>query len=755
MVPIDMEFQKRLLATFRVEAEEHLAALSAGLIELEKASGEGNRHGILEAVFREAHSLKGAARAVDMGAIESLSHALENAFTKLKGGKILPSPDLFDLLHRTIDMIGAHLQPSGESGRHAPDLRSAELVTGIEQALKAPQSVSRQAAPRAEHLESHVFERQVVSGTVRIPVDKLESLFHQAEEMLTAKLVAFQHAADIRDALDGLVSWEKEWKKIRPALRGLRCPPQNRAEPVPSGTDADMLCKLLDFVQSTHSAFKTVQGKMERLTQSAAGQRHSLEGMVDSLLDGLKDVLMLPCATILEVLPKMVRDLARDGGKTAELVITGETVNMDKRVLDELKDPLIHLVRNCIDHGIEKPEERVRGGKPAGGLINVAVTQLDSGRIEILVSDDGAGIDADRLADTAVKNGLVSRDEANRMGARILDIIFRSGFSTSPLITDISGRGLGLAIVREKVEKLGGIVTVASEPRIGTTFRMVLPLTLSSCRGVLVGVGGQTFIVPSSGVEKVLRVDSKVIETVENRETIALDGGAVSFARLADVLGLQRKPAPVAGVNPVPILVISSGAVRIAFGVDAVLGEREILVKGLGPQLPRVRNVAGATVLGSGEVAVILHPGDLVKSAVRVVAAPVRAASAETEERAVRRSVLVAEDSITARTLLRNILETAGYQVLTAVDGMDALTRLRTEPVDLVVSDVDMPRMNGFDLTGKIRADRELSDLPVVLVTSLDSREDRERGVEAGANAYIVKSSFDQSNLLEVIRRLI
>jgi two-component system chemotaxis sensor kinase CheA len=242
---------------------------------------------------------------------------------------------------------------------------------------------------------------------------------------------------------------------------------------------------------------------------------------------------------------------------------------------------------------------------------------------------------------------------------------------------------------------------------------------------------------------------------VENRETITLDGEAVSFVMLADVLRLPRKAVQTADGNQIPVFVVGSCASRIAFGVDEILGELEILVKSLGPQLSRVRNVAGATVLGNGEVAVILHPGDLVKSAVKGAVAPARAVIPAAAENEAPKSVLIAEDSITARTLLRNILETAGYQVRTAVDGIDALTRLRTEHVDLVVSDVDMPRMNGFELTAKIRSERELADLPVVLVTSLDSREDRERGVEAGANAYIVKSSFDQSNLLEVLRRLI
>jgi two-component system chemotaxis sensor kinase CheA len=242
---------------------------------------------------------------------------------------------------------------------------------------------------------------------------------------------------------------------------------------------------------------------------------------------------------------------------------------------------------------------------------------------------------------------------------------------------------------------------------------------------------------------------------VENRETVQLDGKAVSFVRLADVLLLPRKAGTVDAEDLIPLFVIGSGASRIAFGVDSVLGEQEILVKRLGPQLARVRNIAGATVLGTGKVAAILHPGDLMKSAVKGAASSAGAVSPVEEGEVVRRLVLIAEDSITARTLLKNILETAGYRTRTAVDGIDAITQLRTEQIDLVVSDVDMPRMNGFDLTAKIRATREFSDLPVVLVTSLDSREDRERGIEVGANAYIVKSSFDQSNLLEVIRRLI
>jgi two-component system chemotaxis sensor kinase CheA len=242
---------------------------------------------------------------------------------------------------------------------------------------------------------------------------------------------------------------------------------------------------------------------------------------------------------------------------------------------------------------------------------------------------------------------------------------------------------------------------------------------------------------------------------VENRETVELDGEALSFVRLEDVLRLPRQKQPGEDSGLMPLFVIGSGTRRVAFGVDSILGEQEVLVKSLGPQLTRVRNFSGATVLGTGKVAAILHPGDLVKSAIKESTAPTGAVYKVESQEVARRSVLVAEDSITARTLLKNILETGGFRTITAVDGIDALTQLKSNDIDLVVSDVDMPRMNGFDLTIKIRASREFADLPVMLVTSLDSREDRERGIDAGANAYIVKSSFDQSNLLDVIKRLI
>ncbi len=751
---MDNDFHQRLLATFRVEAKEHLTALSTALIELENTPGAKHDE-LFELIFREAHSLKGAARAVNMTGIESLSHALEGVFAACRLQAGVPAPAVFDLLHRAIDEIDTQLLTM-EPGDKSAKLRTKELVASLNEAVEsAPASGAPPVPPVPEHGESPALEKFAGSGTVRIPTARLDSLLHQGQEMLTAKLALLQRAAELGAIGTALASWENEWKKVRPAVRRLR---KVQQAPGAAFTDADaaQLGKLLTFSDWGHAAVKDLEYRVHALAKALAHDRYSLDGMVDTLLDDVKEVLMLPCATVLEVLPKMVRELARDRGKEAQLVIAGESVEIDKRILEEMKDPLIHLVRNCVDHGIERPVERQRLNKPERGTVSVAVSLRDANRVEILVADDGAGIDTVRVAQTVARQGMIAPDEAGRLDReRLLDLVFASGVSTAPLITDISGRGIGLAIVREKVERLGGTVTVTTEPERGTAFRMLLPLTLSTYRGMLVEVRGQTFIIPTASVERVARVPRAGIRTVENRETVEADGMPLSFVWLADVLQLSRREKGGDDAGTIPLFVIGSGVSRIAFGVDAILAEQEILVKGLGPQLSRVRNVAGATVLGNGRVATILHPGDLVKSAVRGAGVPSGVPHPEEHEDIPRKTVLIVEDSVTSRTLLKNILETAGYRTSTAMDGVDALTRLRTEQIDLVVSDVDMPRMNGFELTARIRGSREFAGLPLVLVTSLDSREDRERGVEVGANAYIVKSSFDQSNLLDVLKRLI
>jgi two-component system chemotaxis sensor kinase CheA len=584
---------------------------------------------------------------------------------------------------------------------------------------------------------------------VHIPASRLDAILLQVEEMLGAKLSAQQRALETAALHEPLESCQRTWGTMQQDIQ--RFSQLIRLDPARAAAVwENAAARFRELLDQGHEHLKSLQAAIISLAGCIEQDHRALERMLDNLLEDIKHVLMLPFSSLLEAFPKMVRDIARAEGKQVEFEIRGGEVEIDRRILAGIKDPLIHLVRNSVDHGIEPPAERLRAGKPERGRITVAISQIGGDKVEILVADDGRGIDTARVRAKAVASGLVSEDAAAGLTeSEIHDLLFRSGFSTSALITEISGRGLGLAIVREKASEYGGSVSVQSRPGEGTTFRLVLPVTLATFRGVVVEVQQRRFVIPTMNVERVLRVQREDVATVENRSSIAYEGRPLALVRLAEVLELPGAEEELPEVFPV--LVLSAAGRRLAFVVDQVVNEREVLVKGLGKFLQRVRNVAAATVFGSGEIAPILNAIDLVKSARRAGARP--APAAPQEKRAA--AILVAEDSVTSRMLLQGILEGAGYTVKTAVDGAEAFAMLRTEPFDLLVSDVEMPRMDGFQLTAKVREHEELAELPVVLVTSLDSQKDRERGIDVGANAYIVKRDFEQSNLLEIIERLL
>ncbi|PWB56975.1 MAG: hybrid sensor histidine kinase/response regulator [Candidatus Methanoperedenaceae archaeon] len=729
------DFLKKLLLTFKIEAKEHLSAINEGLINLEKSSPEKETD-LIETIFREAHSLKGAARSVNLKEIESLCQSMENIFASLKRKECAASPQLFDVLHRAADCVSKLI--SGEQEINISERKNINEVINLESVLMGVPIQKQQI--EKEPKKKELIQSIPLTETVRISTAKLDSILFQAEEMLSVKLSASQRAAQLQEIGASFAVWKKEWTKIQPDIRVLAGDIQHKQENE----------KLLAFFNSNHDFIKSLETRLILIAKSAENDNRQFGGMVDNLLEDMKKVLMLPFSSVLGAFPKLARDLSHESGKEVELLIEGEDIEIDRRILDEMKDPLIHLLRNCIDHGIEKPDERRLKKKPPCGTIRFALTSRDGSKIEIVVSDDGAGINASLVKSAAIKRGILSLEEAGKLSEQeSFPLIFRSGISTSPIITEISGRGLGLAIVREKVEKLNGIVSFETQADIGTTFRIIVPLTLATFRGLLVQVKDQLFVLPAANVERALRISSGEIRTVENLETISLNGEILSLVRLGNVLELPGKSS----LDMITqIVILGSEAKHIAFVVDDILHEQEILVKSMGKLLSRVRNIAGATVFGSGRVVPILNVHDLMKSAVKT--APIKK-PAVTETEAKRNTILVVEDSITSRTLLVNILETAGYDVKTTVDGLDAFTALQNQEFDLVVSDVDMPEMNGFELTAKIRADKNLSEMPVVLVTALESREHKERGIKVGANAYIVKSSFDQSNLLEIIRRLI
>lgn len=760
------DFAQRLLATFRAEADDHIKAMASGLIELEKATTADRQQALVESIFREAHSLKGAARAVTQREIEALCQSLEDVFAALKRQEIGLSPPLFDQLHRTIAVLSDCLR-FVHRGLPAPVAQEVDEAQNLLREILGGHVVSH-APPPGEGVERVMRDREGtrpslrdapgLSETVRVTVGKLDRLFRWTEELLAAKLAASDRVEQLRETVATFHEWRRAWAQIEPVLRTLGQDLANRSAESDASGRLLAAGRLIEFLQWSNAFVAAEDRAVTTLLRRAEQDQRALARMVDGLLEETRGLLMFPFASLLETFPPLVRDLARDRGKEIDLIIRGADIEVDRRILQEIKDPLVHLIRNGIDHGIERPDVRRERGKPERGRLTIAVEPADGHEIEVVVADDGTGIDLAIVRRAAVALGRLSEEEAARLDeAATLSLIFESGISTSPVITEVSGRGLGLTIVREKVEALGGSVAVQTRRGEGTTFRLRLPITVATFRGVIVRVHDQLLVIPTRSVQRLVRVNLSDVKTVENRETISVNGEPMSLVRLADVLGLPSPP--LAGdESPLRVAVIlASGDQRMAFLVDEVVREQEVVAKPLGPLLERVRTIAGAAVLGSGQAVPVLHVGDALAAARRGVAEPRPAAprAPEGEERKEKKSILVVEDSITARMLLKSILEAAGYRVATAVDGIDAFTQLRTEDFDLVVSDVDMPRLNGFDLTARIRRDKRLANLPVILVTALESQADRERGIDVGADAYLVKSRFDQSHLLEVIRRLL
>ncbi|MBF0502102.1 MAG: hybrid sensor histidine kinase/response regulator [Candidatus Riflebacteria bacterium] len=765
----DAEFLKKLQGIFKIEAEEHIRAITDGLLDLENSPSPEKQSEIIETVFRQVHSLKGSARSVDLKEIESICHPMETIFSALKRKEVALTPQMFDLFHRCVDFISSLVSAPGTKLTMQNRAHARKLIKQMDCAAKGETSPSEEDdSPGETHAEPQMFSAEALSPsaedegfvsaspvvmeakqhlveTVRIPTSKLDPLLYQAEEMILAKLAGTQRTEDLQEILIQMTAWKTKsgkWKKRLSAAKEQQ---------------------FHEFFEWNNSYIHSLQSQVLAVTHAMKQDQRGLRRMVDEHLEAMKQVLMLPISVLTESFPKIVRDLSHDQAKEVNLVLAGGTTEIDRRILEDLKAPLIHLLRNCIDHGMQKPQDRVARNKSRHGTIEVKFTAIENHQVEIIIADDGEGIDIDRVRTAAVKTGVISSDDAERLSREeTLILIYSSGVSSSPIITDISGRGLGMTIVRDKVEKLGGSISVKTESGLGTTFRIVVPLTLATSRGILVRVGESVFVLPSINVERVVRMHPGEIKTVENRETISLDNQILSIVKLSGALELpvlKHSPASHRTGDDIKqvhvcIVVLRLGETRLGFQVDEVIAEHQLLMKSLGKQLTRVRNIAGATILGNGKVVLVLNVPDLMKSAVRTVSDG-KISEKEVLPKAIPGRILAADDSITARTFIRNILENAGYHVKSAVDGAEAFALAKSEDFDLIVSDVDMPHMNGFDLATRIRADKKLSEIPIVLVTALDSREDRERGIDVGANAYIVKSSFDQSNLLEVIHRLL
>lgn len=690
---------------------QHLLALEQG-----PATEAGER--VIADLFREAHSLKGAARAVNLVRIEALSHGLENLFARMREGGAEPATDVLQHAYQTIDSIAAMVGDGPGT-----------------QATEAPPQDPPPSPGRDEPADLLASGRRASEATVRVATGKVDALMAGVGELLVGRICAERRVADVRALEATLDEWDSAWRAL-----GRRGHGQG---------DAEAAGDLRELGDRRLQAARRDLTALRRLLDADA---HRSARITADLQDGVRRIRMLPVSTVLEPLRRMVRDLARDRGKEVILHVSGVDVEVDRSVLELIRDPLTHLLRNSVDHGIEPPAIRAGAGKPATGTIALSV-QHRGDRLVIEVADDGTGIDVEAVRTCAVKQGLVTpAADAELTDRQAMSLIFRSGLTTRPIITDLSGRGVGLDVVREVAERLHGSVDVESRRGAGTAVTLCLPLSISSMQCLLVGVEGQTFALPVTSVERVMRLGPDDIRRAAGRETVGLEGRPVVLARLAEVLALSTVRDAREQPARQPVVVLGNGERCAAFLVDVLTQTCEVVVKSLPDPLVPLRHLAGATILGSGEVAVILSPADLVAS-VEQAQGQARTVVAATD--VPPPVILVVEDSLTTRTLERNLLEAAGYRVRVAADGAEGWGSLQSDGCDLVVADVEMPVLDGFELTARIRADQRYRDLPVVLVTSRDTRADRERGIQVGADAYIVKGALDQGRLLDTIRRLI
>ena len=719
-----------LLATFRAEVEERLASLQTGLLALE--SHQSPRQ-VVTMLFRDAHTVKGSARMLGLEGVLHVAHNMEDLLGALRDGRFPVRRDHIDLLLAACDGIARAL-PGDDA---LDDAALTPLVDALVRAvagadpvevptLAAVEVPAQPAAPDAE-------VSRPSSDSVRVTASKVYDLLDAVGE---ADLGA-RRVEQTTGTLLSLAAEQSRWAGV------LRQAAQRHAATLPP----EVTLALHRLV----GAGDDLSGTVRTLRELVEGHR----GGMALVRDGAMGLAMVPVHRAFAALPRIVRDVAQATGKDVVLETSGEDVELDKQVLDGVADALKHLVINAVDHGCESPADRVAAGKPARAVVTVGARSV-GGTVVIEVTDDGTGVDEDAVRDKAVRLGLLPPDTA-ASGTALLGLLFTPSFTTSDSVTETSGRGVGLDVVRDAVEGLGGSVEVRSERGAGTAFVLTLPVTLGVLRCLVARVGGERYAIPVPGVVESVSLRDAEVHALAGAPVLLRHGVSVPLLDLGAALGLTRA----AGEAPRAALVVrhTSGS-QVAWAVDRLEGESELVVKDLGAFLGRVPFVAGATIDGDGSVVCLL---DLRELADRMVGgsglvaptappSPRRATAVPGVKKA---RVLVVEDSVGVRELERVILEGAGYLVETAVDGLDGASRLRDDPADLVLSDVEMPGMDGFDLTRTIRRTKGWENVPVIIMTSRGEDHARQAGLDAGCSAYLLKNEFDQEQLVSTVRRLV
>ncbi|WP_163266815.1 hybrid sensor histidine kinase/response regulator [Chelativorans alearense] len=714
------QIDRQLLELFTREMQERARELEHLLLSLEGTQETRVRRSIMERLLRIAHSLKGAAGLVEVRPVELICHKMEDVLTLLVGGKYGVQKEDLDALLAAVDAIGDAARRLDEDTRVdalsiEPALRKidARLKTGPRggegevagsQASEDEAETSQTGPAYAPRIRSTDLD-----GSTRISGERLDTLLYRSGELVAAKSRLASKAAEVAS--------------LRERLRHLRFSRQSRVD-----------------------TSESLEGDLRELASGLAEDAWLIGSLVDTLDHEIRRSRMQRLSEACQGLPRLVRDLGAASGKMAELHITGGEIEIDRSLAAGLQDCLRHLIRNAMGHGIETPEARSAAGKPEKGRITISAA-LYGDRFQVHVEDDGRGFDVASVMAAARKLGLPEpADERHRLRQAL-----EPGVSTSAKLTKLSGRGVGLDIVRDTIEALRGSVEVMNAPSGGAAFTLTLPLTLATVRALEVIAGGQVFAFDTASIRRVGRVRTGNLPAAGQRSTLNAENGEVRILDLASWLQLPAMGEPEVPEH-CPVVFVGPAGGETAIIVDRILGEEELLVRPLGPRLTNLRHYSGATVLADGRIALLLSASGLIEAA----ASEERfGTNAYVSHPPPVRKILVVDDSPSVRMLQKLILEAAGYTVILAADGSEAWKYLQEQGADVVVADVDMPGMDGLALTGVIRGSRKFAGLPVVLVTGRDTAEEKARGLQVGADAYIAKSGFDQQHFLETVRQMI
>jgi len=759
-----------MLDLFQAEVETHVAVLSDGLLALENNPGAKDQ---LEALMRAAHSIKGGARIVGLDAAVKVAHAMEDCFVAAQKGAVLLGSEQIDILLRIVDILiniaeSIHDGQRDWMSRHGEEIdylmaAMTAIIHGeapipvtpvVEPIVEDPVTIvpvdseSEFSLAKTEDLKPVPTETTEKSPalpksgeldrTVRVTAAKIERLMGQAGEVVVG-------AGWLPTFSESLLELKRNHLELLTLLEGLQ----------------DTILRKEKHAQAQELVVRARE-KTKACTLQLADRLNQFDiftgataALSDRIYHEVISVRMRPFSDGVQGFPRLVRDLARDLGKKVRLEIMGKGTEVDRDILEKLDAPLNHLIRNAVDHGIESPEERAAAGKPETGLLGLEASHR-SGMLMITVKDDGRGIDLEKLRQKIVNKKMTTTEMATQMTeAELMEFLFLPGFSTAKNVTEISGRGVGLDVVHNMVHEVGGVVRAVSTPGKGLTFHIELPLTLSVVRTFLVEIAGEPYAFPLARIDRCLELSPSDIDIVEDRQYFRFDNNNIALLDIHNVLGLET---PLENREKLFVVVLSDRLNAYGLAVDKFLGECDLVVRPLDVRLGKVPDISSVAVMLDGAPVLIFDVEDLVRSIDNLLAGRrLRKLNQGLEaiEARKQKRILVVDDSFTVREMERKLLESKGYQVDTAVDGVDGWNAIRTGSYDMVISDVDMPRMNGIEFVNQIKRHAELKSIPVIIVSYKDKEEDRLAGLQAGANYYLTKSSFQDDSFIRAAVNLI